>query len=67
MSAQEQKLQQLDELQASDLRMGLEAIDLDRNIYRQDEGNANLSGILLASLAIPVVIFLAWMLQSSGH
>jgi hypothetical protein len=44
--------------EAPDLQMTWHDLDLERNIYRQEDNGAALSAILLAVLAVPVAFFL---------
>jgi hypothetical protein len=65
MIMNQQQLQQIENDPTPDLQMGLDyELDLERDIYRQEENGFNLSGILLAVLTIPVAFFILQSLVS---
>jgi hypothetical protein len=59
MIVNQPQIQQTEGTPAPDLQMGLDyELDLERDIYRQEESGLNLSGILLAALVIPIAFFI---------
>lgn len=66
MIVNQPQIQQTEHDPTPDLQMGMDyELDLERDIYRQEESGFNLSGILLAALAIPLAFFLLQGLM--GH
>jgi hypothetical protein len=38
-------------------------VDLDRQIFRPEQSSSGLSGLLLAGLAVPIIVFMFWLLS----